>query len=478
MVVKYPDWVLKWKRKGTAIHKIGNNFYLYEIGSIWDKELKRARKITKGYLGRITQDGLIEPGYKRNKVTGIKEYGASKFIIKENQDVMIGLKEYFEDWWREIFVLSVLRLMYRCPLKNSFLQYQDSWLSEEVKGCSFDEHSIHQLLEEVGRRREDIVRFLKRLMKSSKKVVLIDLTHIFSLSENINLTAKGYNIDFDFTPQVNLLFMFSLEERLPIFYRVLPGNVRDVSSLRSTIEESEIKDAIIIGDKGFYSKENKRLLQENGLKYILPLRRDNRLIDYSLMKQGDKSKFEGYFKFGERFIWYYKSREEEDGVVWLYFDERGKAEESQDYLGRIETHPEFGYSIKRYHENEIRFGTIALLTNKKELEGKQVYQYFKSRIEIEILFDTFKNVLQADRSYMRSNAGLESWIFINYLSLIYYYRIYQKLTAEDLLDKYSVNDVILYLSKIRKVKIANHWIDLEIPKPTRKLIDKLKIHIT
>ena len=142
------------------------------------------------------------------------------------------------------------------------------------------------------------------------------------------------------------------------------------------------------------------------------------------------------------------------------------------------SHPEFGYSIDKFYENEVKFGTIALLTNLKNLSGKEVYQYFKSRVEIEILFDTFKNILQADRSYMRSDAGLESWIFINYLSIIYYYRIYQRLIAEGLLDKYSVNDVILYLSKIRKVKISNHWIDLEIPKPTRKLIEKLNLHIT
>ena len=139
----------------------------------------------------------------------------------------------------------------------------------------------------------------------------------------------------------------------------------------------------------------------------------------------------------------------------------------------------FGYSgDKKFYENESRFGTIALITNLKRISGEKVYQYFKSRVEIEILFDALKNILQADRSYMRSDASLESWIFINYLSIIYYYRIYQKLITAKLLDKYSINDVILHLSKIRKVKISNHWIDLEIPKITRKLIEKLNLHIT
>jgi len=63
----YPEWVYKCKKKGTAIHKIGNKFYLYEVGSKWDRELGRARKITKRYLGVITPDGLREPGYRRIK---------------------------------------------------------------------------------------------------------------------------------------------------------------------------------------------------------------------------------------------------------------------------------------------------------------------------------------------------------------------------------------------------------------------------
>lgn len=61
----HPDWVLKHKRKGTEIRKIGNKFYLYKVTSVWDKEKKRAKKITEKFLGTITHDGLIEPRQER-----------------------------------------------------------------------------------------------------------------------------------------------------------------------------------------------------------------------------------------------------------------------------------------------------------------------------------------------------------------------------------------------------------------------------
>ena len=87
----YPDWVLKQKGKGTEIRKIGNNFYLYKVTSIWDKEKKRARKITERFLGTITQDGLIKPKKERLIESignvSVKEFGASNFVLGMNEDI-------------------------------------------------------------------------------------------------------------------------------------------------------------------------------------------------------------------------------------------------------------------------------------------------------------------------------------------------------------------------------------------------------
>lgn len=471
----YPDWVLKYKRKGTAIHKIGNNFYLYEVESRWDKKLKRARKITKGYLGKITPEGLKEPGYKINRPTTCKEYGASFFLIKEGKKIIEKLKEHFPNRWKQIFILSALRFMYQAPLKHMKLHYLDSWLSEELAGVSFSKNILHQIIEDVGRDRCAIVQFLKDFICGNENL-LIDLTHVFSLSNNIALAEKGYNSQWDFTPQLNLLFIFSLDKKFPLFYRILPGTVRDVSSLKATIQESGIKNVIIIADRGFYSNNNIQLLEKEHLKYILPLKRNSQLIDYSILQQGTKKSFAGYFKFKKRFIWYYRCCK---GLpVWVFVDDSLKAEEEQDYLSRIETHPELGYTIENFHKKAHSFGTIALITNLEGLPASKIFGYFKSRVEIEQLIDTFKNTLKADKTYMRSDYSFEGWMFINYLSLVYYYKVYQQLLEKDLLSRYSPSDVLLYLSKYRRVKVSTHWVDLEIPKQTRKLIEILGLHIT
>lgn len=471
----YPSWVLKFKKPGTAIHKIRNRFYLYAIKSCWDSKLKRARKITYAYLGVITPDGVVQPRKQTYIPSSVKDYGTTSWLLTHSEDIVASLKRFFPHWWKELVALSFMRLLYQCPLKNMTIHWSDLWLSEELAQTRLSSESIKQLLEEIGSTRERVVAFLKSFVHRGE-AILIDLTHIFSASSTMRLAALGYNTQRDFQPQVNLLYIFSLERRIPLFYRVLPGNVRDVSSLKATVEESGLSEVILIADKGFFSEENVRLLREERLHYILPLKRSHPLIDYSRLKK-PKQKMKGHFKFHGRFIWHY-SLKTPFGTLFVFLDERLRVDEEEDYLNRVATHPEEGYSLKGFHQKGITFGTIALLTDLKGIEASKVYQYFKSRAYIETLIDSFKNILQADRSYMRTDNALEGWIFINHLALWYYYRIYNSLLKERLLEKYSVQDALLLLSKIRKVKVQDKWILLEIPKQSRLIQEKLEVPIT
>lgn len=466
---KYPDWVLKQKRKGTQVHKIKNKYYLYEVTSKWDPKLKRAKKITKGYLGRITKKGLKKPIAKKYMPSSIKEYGAASYIIKESRAIIYNLKKYFPTYYSEIFVLSAVRFFFNSPLKNMKVYYADSWLSEEFPDARLSKDTVSHLLEALGHRRKDIINFLKEFMDGGDNL-LIDLTHILSKSKGVTLAQKGYNSDFEFSPQVNLLFIFSQDKKIPLFYRILPGSIRDVSTMAKTLEEAGITVASIIADKGFYSEANIDLLEKNNLKYIIPLKRNSTLIDTRILKEGGKDGFEGYFRFKGRYIFYYRCGK--SPTVYVFLDDELKVAESKDYLQRIETHPELGYSLETFRKLEHRFGTISLVSNIGS-SGQKIYSYFKTRVDIEKAFDSFKNVVRADKSYMRNNYSMEGWMFINYLALLYYYKIYHKLIQKDILSRYSPSDVVLHLSRYRKARTQDKWIDLEIPKQTRILMEKL-----
>ena len=108
----------------------------------------------------------------------------------------------------------------------------------------------------------------------------------------------------------------------------------------------------------------------------------------------------------------------------------------------------------------------------------EIYGLYKSRMEIETAFDVFKTTLEADRSYMQNDQSLEGWMFMNYLALLVYWRILKLLVKEWLLSKFSVNDLLIHLSHIKKIKINGEWHQAEITDKTKKLLTKIGYHIT
>ena len=99
-------------------------------------------------------------------------------------------------------------------------------------------------------------------------------------------------------------------------------------------------------------------------------------------------------------------------------------------------------------------------------------------MEVETAFDTFKNTLEADRSYMQNDQALEGWMFINYIALLAYWRILKLLVKKELLSKFSIKDILIHLSYIKKIRINGQWHLAEITNKTKKLFDKLDYAIT
>ena len=101
----------------------------------------------------------------------------------------------------------------------------------------------------------------------------------------------------------------------------------------------------------------------------------------------------------------------------------------------------------------------------------------KSRTDIEQSYDTFKNTIHADRTYMRDDLHLQGWMFVNFIALIMHYRIYNILKKMDLLSHYSPEDIIKHLERVYMLKMDEEWKISEIPKKSRIIIEKLKIPI-
>jgi len=478
----HPSWATKHKRSGTELRLINGKYYLYEVTSKWDPVKKRPKKITGKILGRITKEnGFIESDKAKlrkreftvSKLT-VKEYGIAALIDSHFSEYKALLKKHFPTHWQLIIVLSYGRLVYHSPMKNMEYHYYHSYLSEQHPDLSLSPKSLTRILREVGVQRPQIASFFKEFSKANDNI-LFDGTDLLSSSKKMDSTKLSKSKKGTFESLVNIMFVFSVGLNLPIYYRIMPGNIKDIKSFKMCLDESHIKDAVIIADKGFYSEKNIEQLNAEQLQFIIPLRRNNKHIHYENIKSTDKKSFDCFFKYEGRIIWCYPINIGSE-TVNVYLDEELKAEEIKDYLNRTESLPE-KYNIETFHEKQHAFGTIALMHNGSKSQ-EEIYLNYKARGQVEGMIDVFKNIIEADSSYMQNEQALEAWMFINYLALHWYYRIYHLLVANSLNKKYSPMDLILFLREIRKVKINDQWHNAEITAKTGDLLNKIGVHIT
>jgi len=91
------------------------------------------------------------------------------------------------------------------------------------------------------------------------------------------------------------------------------------------------------------------------------------------------------------------------------------------------------------------------------------------------MFDSYKNYLEADVSYMQNRYVLEGWLFANFIAMIAYYKLYVRLRQAEILSKHSPKDIIEQSKAIHKIKIRNVWHRNEITEKTRRLFAKIGI---
>lgn len=480
----HPKWATKFRTPGTELRCIQGKYYLYEVSSRWNPEKKRPQKISGKIIGRITPEQGLIPSSKRMlrekvekgmdiKQVSTKEYGASWFLIEEGRTMIAALEKVFPQDWEKIFTMAVIRLMYQSPIKNMGIYSNESFIGE-FAGENINDKVASQTLRNIGSNRLPITDYMKQFI-NGKDHVLIDLTHMISYSKEMLLPKTGFKKPMDYKPQVNLIYIFSSTQQSPTYYRLVPGNIKEVKAFALSLKESGIKDAVIIGDKGFFSEKNIKQINQEKLQYIIPLRRSSSLIDYKPIELPNKEAMDGFFEFEKRFIWYY-SYEIGNMKINTFLDEQLKISEQNDYLQRMKDNKR-GYTMEGFRKKQKGFGSFSVTHNTAYIP-EDVYLNYKSRSNIETMFDAGKNILNMDVTYMQNEQALEGWMFIHHVALQLYYKAYTKLKNAKLISRYSVADLLLFLSSIRKIKINGLWYTSEITKPTQVLLDKLNLHIT
>lgn len=495
----HPEWAVKFRRPGTELRCIKGRYCLYECTSVYDKEKKRAVKKTGKYLGSITEHGGFKESRKRilereleqvrqqsassappaapvPAVGQVKELGVSRFVTGQLGWYVDRLKVYFPVDWQRIVALAYCRLCSQSPMKRMSSDYGDSYLSVVHGTTGLSANRLSGFYHELGGRRPQILAFLNEFGLDGDNVIF-DGTDILSASQGMDLPKMSKVKSGGFGTAINIMFGYSVGAGMANYYRLLPGNIKDIKAFKLCAQEYAHKSLTMIVDKGFQSEANIEFLDSiEGAGYVMALKRNTSGLDYLPFASRDNKGAMGHFTYNGRVLWY--SKQQAYGhEVCLYLDERRRVEEETDYLNKADDPDNDHYSMESYQEHVLHFGTIALL-NGAGKDPKELYYAYKSRGEIEQAIDVFKNTLEADTSSMQSPQTLEAWMFINMVALHWYYELRQRLIDTDLIKKFSPADMIGMLRHLRTVYVDGAWRTAELTKKEGDAIAALGVDIT
>lgn len=490
----HPQWALAQKKPGTELRCIRGKYYLYECSSFYDKELKKTRKKTGKYLGMVTEENGLVPPRRRQvevenedvraevekgliavpapKVGQVKEYGLSTFISEHCRTLIENLKQAMPGMWNRVAAMAYCRLRNQSPLKYIQEDFSDSFLSQTLGTAGLSARTLTDFMKELGKNRDGILAFMRKYAGAGGNI-LFDGTDILSSSARMDFPRMSKTKLGGFAEAVNVMMAFSTSRMLPVYYRLLPGNVKDVTSFLTSVDEFGDQSMTIIGDKGFFSKRNIDELDRRKLRYIIALRRSTAGIDYGKFSSHSS---EGHFFYAGRLI-KYSTQSIYGHTVYLYYDAKHAAEEETDYLRRVDDEKQEKYTMQTYMEKAPQFGTLAVIVA-DGISAKEAYDNYKSRCEVEQEIDVLKTDLDALTSYMQDNDRLEGWMFINFIALHIFYMLRRRIVDNGLTSKMSTREAIRILCRQRIVRLDKEWKKAEASVKDRAQLEALGVSIT
>ncbi len=407
---------LKIKVKGKQYR------YWKIIETYWDKEKKQTRHKTILNLGELKEEQVNQI----KAILSLKKLGPDAFLttwdkIKVKQDyeylVPIVLDKLWHLWELDKVTDSGKILKVSTSIMSEILTINRAiCLGSDFKVCSWYERTILPILFKV---KPDVVNptriyrtlgnlFLKEediqnhLAKKIKELGFDDLSLAFYditssyFEGSCCLGEFGLSRDHRKDRPQLLLALAITKEGFPFYWKVLPGDLHDSLTVKEAVtslkKRFQLKDIILVMDKGMVSEDNLKFLEEEGFFYIVTIARSSvkklssfpkellKKIGKELEEEGKKENpnLEGvmkkypYFTYLSQRAYFHELKREGKRRYILCFNPEKLLEERNQREKKL-------VSIEEYLE---RWNNQLLSSKKskdKELLSKEIYAYLKKR---------------------------------------------------------------------------------------------------
>jgi transposase len=496
--------------------------YVYEVmEEHWDKERKqmRSKQVCIGKLDPVT--GELIPS-KRNKAAPPAATTASTSVIgpllildqiAQETGLLATLKKAFPETWDQILTLS-----YFLVCTGDALVHADAWCRNHAVPAS-GPYASQRMSDWLAAITEDGRQTFfkvwgKRIIEQD--YLCYDITSISSYSELNEFVHYGYNRDGESLPQINLAMVYGQKSRLPVTYRILPGAIGDVSTIRkllASFDKLDYPSMSLVMDRGFYSRQNVTDLFDSRCHFIIGLPSNRKWVrDVIDQCQDALHSPRGYrqldmdslYMHTELFQWPENKRR---CYMHIYYDPHRAADDFEALNKRLlvckeelesgklnkshESDYEQYFIVKEtpargrqvdYNDAAIRAfrdqyaGFFAILTTKK-MDALEALTIYRNKDVVEKTFDDLKNALDMKRLRIHSSGRMAGRVFVQFIALILFSQIMKTMREKKLSGRYSPKLLLGELESLTKIHYTGKYNDIitEVSKAQREILEAFSI---
>lgn len=422
------------------LKEINGRYYVHRQTSVWDRDAKRPKKISEHY-GAVTPDGEFIPKTPRTDVQIVDrevfEFGNGRLAYQLLEDVHDELERH-TPYADEAIVMAIIRAIDAMPLRLHPSRWEKLYLSQKLDVSVSPKH-LSSVLSSIGKGKAWWHEFFRDCFEPND-ILLYDLTTVFSRSQNIKRAEKGYNPDHLYIDQLGVILAFSTATNLPAGVDVFWGSMKDITTFEEFLDFLAPEDVGFIVDRGLFSEEIITQFREDGITYVVPLRKNSRLIDLRWLN------WQQAFTYRDRSVRWAR-RHQDLGTVYIFDDPELEGDQRRALLRRNATGE---LSNDALEEKQEQAGIVAILSD-LDLPGEEIDALYKSRHDVELAFDAMKNQLDADKTHLQSDEAVRGYFFVTFLALRVYFAVLTRLREADKTGTISVEEVFWELSKVERV---------------------------
>ena len=453
--------------------------YAYEVTSYWDPEMKRSRQKTV-YLGAVSDTGSIIPVGQNKDVreSMILDFGEGfclhRFLeqtpLHQTLHATLTQKEL-----NEIVPLIFYRISMASAMQNCERWREGTVLQHFYPDADLSSQNISRVLAKLGSEILQRNFFQHHLAASggTKKSVIIDATALPNQIQT-GFSAWGYS-DGGIEKQFRLLCVLDTETKRPLFYRYLPGNLADVSTLQHTIAELDkmgVQNSFALMDAGYFSETNILALYESKIEFLTRLPAGRALYKNLLLAEvHDLERPHNAAKYGSRGL-FAKAVEidlfGQKGFAYLVLDPARKGKEMNALL--LQAAEEAKGNAPEIDPLDFNKCGVMVLVSSKKIETSEVVACYYMRQSVEQVFGFCKDDLNLLPIRRHNEATIRGYLFLQFLTLILFIELREKL-----LDLCTVEQGLMTLRNLKCKVFDKELLVSEVTKKQKELFDQLEI---